>query len=578
MSEAELQLLNDTAAALKATNELVQTGWMLVCAALVLFMQAGFACVEAGSVRHKNSINVAIKNVIDFSIALPGFMILGFALMFGATQGGWIGEPKLFLAGVPTDKLAFFFFQVTFCGTAATIVSGAVAERCRFFAYCLVSAGISIIIYPIFGHWAWGSFGGLEGSGPGWLEKLGYHDFAGSSVVHMLGGGVALAGIQILGPRYDKFEADGKPRKIPASSMPLVALGVFILMFGWIGFNGGSGPLGPMTGRILTNTMLAGCVAAVMALLATWAFQGVASIEMVLNGLLGGLVAITANCDVVTPQASMLIGLLGGVVTVSATMLMDHLRLDDAVGAVPVHFFCGILGIVCTAVFCEPSFLEGAKLTRMHFLGIQAFGAAVCAGWAYLTGLILWQVVGYVTKTRVEEIEEQVGLNYSEHKIEDAIHDLATVVSKAARDGTEEGFPAFDNVRDSETAALVAAVRTLVERMADQARNVVRNAGRIEDVRLALADQQIHGKETFQRVMGELNQTDQSIEQMIKFLSDNRQSHSLFPVLQDLAMRLRRQVQHAAQTLPGSAASWDSVQQVTQRLQQIKSQLLPGGK
>lgn len=572
----------ELAAKLVETNDLIQTGWTLVCAALVMFMQAGFACVEAGSVRHKNSINVAIKNVIDFCISFPGFFIVGYALMFGATNSGWVGKPTYFLTDLPANKWAFFFFQVTFCGTAATIVSGAVAERCRFFAYMLVSAGISVIIYPIYGHWVWGSLSGAtlpDGTlSKGWLEAMKFHDFAGSSVVHMLGGGVALAGIQILGPRHDKYELDGSARMIPASSMPLVALGVFILMFGWVGFNGGSAALGPMSGKIITNTILAGCVAGVMALLTTWALNGVASIEIVLNGLLGGLVAITANADWVSPTGAFMIGIMGGVTTVVATLLLDWMKLDDAVGAVPVHFFCGILGIVCTAVFCEQANLTAMEITRTQFLSIQCGGAAVCAVWAYLTGLILWTLVGYVTKARVEPLEEQVGLNYSEHKIEDAIHDLATVVSRVTREGPEVGLPPFDNVRDSETAALVNAIRALVERVGEQLRGVVRNAGRLEEVRLALIDQQSQGKDMFQRMMGDLNQTDQSLEQVVKYLGDNKAANSLFPVLLDLVARLRQQIQRLAQSLPNSAASWDTVQNLTGRLNQIKTQLVSGGK
>jgi Amt family ammonium transporter len=305
-----------------SVDQLVQYGWTLTCAALVLFMQAGFCCLEAGMVRHKNSINVALKNVADMCCSFAAFFVLGYGLMFGATQSGMIGTPLLFLHDADPDTILAFLFQVTFCATAATIVSGGVAERCRFLPYVIAAVVIGLGIYPTFGHWVWGG---------GWLSDMGYHDFAGSSVVHMVGAGIALAGIQILGPRAGRFGEDGKPRDIPSSNMPLVAVGVVILTFGWIGFNGGSGPLSASTPLIVTNTLLAACFGGLVVMLVSWAYGGLASADLVLNGVLGGLVAITAGADCVTLTASCLIGGAGGLAVVLCTPLLLKLKLDDAV-------------------------------------------------------------------------------------------------------------------------------------------------------------------------------------------------------------------------------------------------------
>jgi Amt family ammonium transporter len=271
--------------------------------------------------------------------------------------------------------------------------------------------------------------------GGGWLSKLGFHDFAGSSVVHMVGGGVTLAGIQLLGARIGRFDKDGKPVPIRASSIPLAACGAFILLFGWVGFNGGSAPLGPMTATIIVNTVLAGCFGGLLAMLVAWAYSGAVSVEMVINGLLGGLVAITASADCVTPTAASIIGMIGGVVVVFVCALLEKLRLDDAVGAVPVHFGAGVAGIVLTGVFGDMSVLfpNSSDATRMQAIGVQCLGAAVCALWAYATGMLLWMLTGTISKLRVGELEERVGMNFSEHQVEDDIQELTETVVAASR-------------------------------------------------------------------------------------------------------------------------------------------------
>jgi len=398
----------DPKASLETIAVDVQTLWVLVCTALVLFMQAGFCCLEAGSVRHKNSINVAVKNVVDLCISLPAFFIVGYALMFGSDWFGLIGTPIPVLIDLEPSELTSFLYQAAFCATAATIVSGGVAERCRFMPYLLVSAGVSLVIYPLFGHWVWGG---------GFLADMGYHDFAGSSVVHIVGAGVTLAGIQVLGPRQGRFDSNGRSRPIPPSSLPMVALGVMILFLGWIGFNGGSAPLGTATPQIVVSTLLAACFGGAGAMLLGWALRGLAQVDLVFNGLLGGLVAITACADVVGIQAASAIGFLGGISVVLGTFVLEVLELDDAVGAVPVHGVAGAVGIVATGFFARASLLDELGLTRLDFVLVQSIGLFVCFGWSYWAGRTLWTWVGSFTQLRVGELEERLGMNYSEHQM-----------------------------------------------------------------------------------------------------------------------------------------------------------------
>jgi len=386
----------------------LQSLWTLLCAALVLFMQAGFCCLEAGSVRQKNSINVAVKNVVDLCISFPAFFVIGYALMFGSDWFGLVGTPVPLLMNLDSGELTGFLYQAAFCATAATIVSGGVAERCRFMPYLMVSAGVSLIIYPLFGHWVWGG---------GFLGRIGYHDFAGSSVVHIVGAGVTLAGVQVLGPRQGRFAPDGRSLPIPPSSMPMVALGVMILMLGWIGFNGGSAPLGRSTPEIVTCTLLAACFGGTGAMLLGWALRGLAQVDLVFNGLLGGLVAITAGADAVGIQAASAIGFLGGLSVVLGSWALERLELDDAVGAVPVHGVAGAVGILATGLFARSSVLAALDLDRFEFVAVQCLGLCVCLAWSYYGGWVLWNAIGAFTQLRVGELEERLGMNFSEHQL-----------------------------------------------------------------------------------------------------------------------------------------------------------------
>lgn len=544
---------------------LAQLGWLFVSAALVFLMQAGFALIESGTVRHKNSVNVALKNMLDLCVSFPAFFIIGFALMFGESMGGWIGSPTFFLQGLATDSitvdagtLAFFLFQATFCATAATIVSGAVAERCRFMPYFLVSLGVSLVIYPLFGHWVWGG---------GWLGALGFHDFAGSSVVHMIGAGVALAGVQKLGPRLGRFDTQGRPRRIPASSTPLVAVGAVMLAFCWVGFNGGSAPLGNSTALILVNTLNAACFGGLAALLLSWAFGGMTSVELVINGFLGGLVAITANCNVVSVPASALIGLGGGLAVCIGTILLERWKLDDAVGAIPVHGFAGLTGIVLTAVFVPASYLADIEKTRVAFLGVQALGGLTCLVWSWLGGWLLWSVVGRIVALRIGAAEEAVGLNYSEHKVDDPVAGL-TLALIAANAGRDQAIK-MDDVRDGDLAPMAHAIDQLLARHRSTRQDTQRWADDLGELASRLRESLHHGNRSTTLHGERLAEATSSLDNLLTFLEREQASSPVLPVLADLVRQLRLRVEELNRTVPDTLERWRAIQQSTERLDDL---------
>ncbi len=383
--------------------------WTLVAAFLVFFMQAGFAMVESGFTRAKNAVNIMMKNLMDFSVGSIAFLLLGFGLMFGTSPTGWFGTDGFLLSDFARDGdpwlYAFWIFQAVFAATAATIVSGAMAERTKFSAYLVYSAVISAVIYPVFGSWAWGSLH----HGGGWLEKLGFIDFAGSTVVHSVGGWAALWGAVLLGPRKGKYTKDGKVTAIPGHNIPMAALGVFILWFGWFGFNPGSTTAGTTDiARIAVNTNLAAAAGAIASLVVSWAIFKKPDGAMSLNGVLAGLVAITSPCATVTPVASVYIGAIAGVVVVLSVLFFDRIRIDDPVGAISVHGVCGALGTLLAAVFHE----EGFTMAR---LGVQALGVGAAFVWVGGTAALLFFLLKKTIGLRVNEEEEMDGLDYHEH-------------------------------------------------------------------------------------------------------------------------------------------------------------------
>jgi len=412
------------------TTRPVDILWVLVSSGLVFIMQMGFLCLEAGFTRSKNSINVALKNLTDFGISMAFYWAAGFALMFGSSQTGWVGATHFFLSfeeGV--WETTFFLFQVMFCGTAVTIVSGAVAERMRFFSYLFVATVVSLVIYPIFGHWAWG--GALEGP-RGWLAARGFVDFAGSTVVHGVGGAVSLACLLVLGPRAGRFVPGEEPRKISGSDIPLSMLGVLLLWLGWIGFNGGSTlALNDQVPRIIANTMLAGGFGLCSGLVFSWWRNGYPAVDHTANGSLAGLVAITANCHAVSSGEAALIGAVGAIVMIFAQDALERARIDDAVGAVPVHLATGIWGTLAVALFGDPKVL-GTGLSFWDQLGMQCLGIGVCFAWTFGVAYLLFSTFNRIRPMRVTLSEEHQGLNVVEHRETTEILDLLRVMEAHA--------------------------------------------------------------------------------------------------------------------------------------------------
>jgi len=393
--------------------QLVQTHadyvWTLVAAALVFFMQAGFAMVETGFTRAKNAINIMMKNLMDFAIGSLAFFAIGFGLMFGESATGWFGTTGFFLSdfkvGGDPWVLAFWMFQVVFAATAATIVSGAMAERTKFSGYLIYSFVISALVYPLFGGWAWG---GLFHGG-GWLEKLGFIDFAGSTVVHSVGGWSALAGAIVLGPRMGKYTKDGRVKPILGHNMPLAALGVFILWLGWFGFNPGSTTAANKDiAMIFVNTNLAAAAGCILAMLASWLKFGKPEIGMSLNGALAGLVAITSPCATVTPASAIIIGAVAGVLVMFSVLFFDKIRVDDPVGAISVHGVCGAWGTLSAGIFA----IDGLSLS---VIGVQLLGIAACFLWVFPTTFILFKLIAKTIGLRVSPEEELEGLDLAEH-------------------------------------------------------------------------------------------------------------------------------------------------------------------
>ena len=423
----------------------VNTIWVLLGAALVFFMQAGFAMVETGFTRAKNAGNSIMKNLMDFAIGTPLFWLTGFGIMFGGA-GAFIGgfDPLvrgdysgILPAGVPLP--AYLIFQTVFCATAATIVSGAMAERTKFISYCIYSAVISAVVYPVSGHWIWGG---------GWLARMGFHDFAGSTAVHMCGGAAALIGARVLGPRMGKYTEDGKPNAILGHSLTLGALGVFILWFCWFGFNGcstvamDSDAAVYSAGNIFVTTNLAAATATVATMIITWLRYRKPDISMTLNGSLAGLVAITAGCDMVSPAGAFFIGLIAAFVVVFGIEFIDKVcKIDDPVGAIGVHGMCGAAGTLLTGVFAVDGGL--AYGGGFSFLGIQLLGVVSVILWVSVTMIITFRVLKHTIGLRASEEEETKGLDVTEHNLASSYADFMPMVfmGKAKEGAADTGVP-----------------------------------------------------------------------------------------------------------------------------------------
>ena len=439
----------------------VNTIWVLLGAALVFFMQAGFAMCEAGFTRAKNTGNILMKNLMDFCIGTPCFWLVGFGVMFGAGSAVFgkldpliMGDySHILTAGVPL--WSFAIFQTVFCATSATIVSGSMAERTKFSAYCIYSACISLFLYPISGHWIWGG---------GWLSQLGFHDFAGSTAVHMVGGVCACIGAAMLGPRIGKYDADGKPRAILGHNLSIAALGVFILWFCWFGFNGcstvamDSDEVLVSAGLVFFNTNLAAAIASVVTLIFTWLRYGNPDVSMTFNAALAGLVGITAGCDMVSPVGAAVIGAVCGILVVLSVELFDKVvKIDDPVGAISVHGVCGATGTILTGVLAtDGGLLYGGGF---RFLGVQLLGVLAVAAYSAVLIFIVFTIIKKTIGLRCAAEEEIEGLDISEHGLASAYADWVPATSMLVDDtkaslgvGTtpvEEAIPVYSKPEDS---------------------------------------------------------------------------------------------------------------------------------
>ena len=451
--------------------------WVLVGAILVFFMQAGFALCEAGLTRAKNTGNILMKNMMDFCIGTPCYWLVGFGVMF-AGSGALIGGFDPLIQGnydfgtLPT--WCYAIFQTVFCATAATIVSGSMAERTNFKAYCLYSAAISLIVYPISGHWIWGG---------GWLSTLNFHDFAGSTCVHMVGGLIACLGAALLGPRIGKYDKNGKARAIPGHSMTAMALGVFILWFCWFGFNGGSTVAMTadadmeLASLVMFNTNLAAAVATVVAMIFTWLRYGKPDVSMTFNAALAGLVAITAPCDCVTPVGAFFIGLVAGFLVVLSVEFFDNVaKIDDPVGAVSVHMVNGIWGTLAVGLFSNggdgvaPGLFYGGGLTQ---LGVQALGVVSVAAYVLIVMFIVFKLIDKTVGLRVPAQIEIDGLDIHEHGLASAYSGFAindmTGMDMDINENTDLGENDYENASDAQINAAVKVVnkKTIVDGVYD---------------------------------------------------------------------------------------------------------------
>lgn len=499
--------------------------WFLIGAALVFWMQAGFAMVEAGFTRAKNSGNILMKNLMDFCIGTVVFILIGFGLLLGEDVMGLIGKPGFdIFTSYENFDWSNFVFNLVFCATTATIVSGAMAERTKFLSYCIYSAVISALIYPIEAHWIWGG---------GWLAQMGFHDFAGSTAIHMVGGISALIGAKILGPRIGKFvkDKDGKVTKVnafPGRNLPIGALGVFILWLGWYGFNGAAAVTIEELGSIFVTTTIAPAVATLACMIFTWIKYGKPDVSMCLNASLAGLVAITASCDVTDAFGAIVIGTVAGLLVVFGVWFLDHvLHIDDPVGAVAVHCLNGIWGTIAVGLFATdtaPAYARGfgdgvtyganqIMGTGLFYgggfklLGIQLIGFAAVAAWTAVTITITFYVIRAVVGLRVTEEEEIIGLDATEHGLPSAyagfsIMDISNTMMMDENENTDLGVADYEEASETQkNAAVKVAAAPVASTSGIYKVVIVTKLSRYEKLRKAMNDLGVTGM-TMTQVMG----------------------------------------------------------------------------
>ena len=432
---------------LENVKSYVDTLWVIDCAILVFIMQAGFMCMETGLSRHKNSINVALKNAADFGLAVVVFWIFGFGLMFGTSYNGFFGTDLFFFKTEKAEYMTYFVFQAMFVATAATIVSGAVAERMKFNGYLIITIIATGIIYPIVGHWAWSSsylskmseastllaFTG-ELKTTGWLTQIGFVDFAGSTIVHSVGGWIALAAILIVGPRIGKYSESNKG-KFTGSSFPLAVLGTLILWFGWFGFNGGSnGAMDETVPLILINTFLSAAFGLLTGLAISFLLFKKPDPYYVILGPLAGLVAITAGCNSMSSLVAIFVGISGAIISIFVNELLNKYEIDDVVGAVPVHLAAGVWGTIAVGLFSDLEIL-GTGLTRLEQIEVQFIGILAIGAFTFFGAYVVLKILNYFYPLRVTPLQEELGLNIAEHNAVSVEHDLISILEKQSESG-----------------------------------------------------------------------------------------------------------------------------------------------
>lgn len=486
---------------------IIDTFWVLVAAVLVFFMNLGFASLEAGMARSKNTVNILSKNFIVFAVSSLGFMLLGWGLMFGG-DNGFIGTEHLFILGSSdvsfyndtlTSNVPFwgkFFFQLVFCGTAATIVSGAVAERIKYVSFILFSFVLTLIIYPIVGHWVWGG---------GWLSDLGFLDFAGDTVVHSLGGWAALAGALVLGPRIGKYGKDGKPKAIPGHNMSLAVIGLFVLWLGWFGFNPGStmsfqNPSDVM--HILMTTNTSAIMAVLTSTITSWIFIGKPDLGMTINGCLAGLVAITGGCAYISIVDSLIIGAVAGVLVVFLVLFFDRIHVDDPVGATSVHLGCGVFGTICVGLFAQEGVTTLSAANGLFYgggwglLGIQLVGILSVGAFVFVSTYIFWWILKKTVGIRVSGEEEIAGLDIGEHG-NFAYPDFVQAVENIDYDLEEKQSEKLDDVPVLETGPVQERTQSSLIKKVE----IICKESRLEALKSAMASIGITGM-TVSHVLG----------------------------------------------------------------------------
>lgn len=484
--------------------------WFLIGAALVFWMQAGFAMVETGFTRAKNAGNILMKNLMDFCIGTVVFILIGFGLLLGEDMVGLIGKPGFdIFTSYESFDWSNFVFNLVFCATTATIVSGAMAERTKFLSYCIYSAVISAVIYPIEAHWIWGG---------GWLAQLGFHDFAGSCAIHMVGGISALIGAKLLGPRIGKFvkDKDGKVTKVnafPGHNLPIGCLGVFILWLGWYGFNGAACTSVEQLGSVFVTTTIAPAIATVVCMIFTWIKYGKPDVSMCLNASLAGLVAITAPCDVTDVTGALIIGAVAGLLVVFGVWLLDYkLHIDDPVGAVAVHCLNGIWGTIAVGLFATTSAPGNDSVVGLFYgggfkqLGLQLLGFASVAAWTAVTITIAFLIIKACVGLRVTEEEEIVGLDSCEHGLTSAyagfsIMDISNTMTMEVNENTDLGVEDYAAASEVQKDAAVKVVAPAVASTGIYKVSIIAKLSRYDQLKKAMNDLGVTGM-TVTQVMG----------------------------------------------------------------------------